>query len=127
MTEDIKLHSEALFLELSNGIELIKDHPVAFVGAAGVALPVKGTAERATAASRPRREIPAKDYTWVVGPYSRLRDGTDPVDSPAFLIAPGYRVQLQACINGNATLELTASVKVHRTDASDAPRHSQMP
>ncbi|KAH9383935.1 hypothetical protein HPB48_025875 [Haemaphysalis longicornis] len=119
--EDIKRHSEKLFFEVLGGIKVTKDRLLALAEAAR-ATPLVD--RQTVAASRSswltpllqREELVRKQFEWVVGSYSKLRNGIHYVDSPAFLIVPGYRIQLKACIDGIKTAELSACVRVHRDD-----------
>ncbi|KAH9366361.1 hypothetical protein HPB48_006189 [Haemaphysalis longicornis] len=113
-----------MFLEMFSEIELLKTRLVALADSVRV---VTSGPEGATTDLRPRRDIIVTNYTWVVGPYSRLRVGVNYVDSPVFFIAPGYKAQLQARIDGLAMVVLSVSVKVHKTDASDIAGPSEVP
>ncbi|KAH6940703.1 hypothetical protein HPB50_005262 [Hyalomma asiaticum] len=114
--EDAKRANRTMLNEVLRAVKQVNDRLTAAADAASVSSSTKPS--RANDATADPACV--MQYTWTVCQYSKIRAGIHRVASPTF-IAPGYRVQITICLDGIASVELSASVKVHRDEDSDQP------
>ncbi|KAH7984371.1 hypothetical protein HPB52_020033 [Rhipicephalus sanguineus] len=116
----IKEHNEAFLLEVLSGLELIKDRIFSVAEAININFPPRSVANEDAfhpkSVVRAPEEIQHTEYTWVLEHYSKYRVGVHYIESPLFVMAPGYKVQLKVCIDGIASVQISVSLKIRRGD-----------
>lgn len=114
----INEHNEKFLLEVLSGLELVKDRVFAVAEAINMNFPPRSAGSEDALHSEPvakaSEQIRHMEYKWVLEPYSKYRVGVHYVESPPFVTAPGYKVQLTVCIDGITSVQISASLKVHR-------------
>ncbi|KAH8033906.1 hypothetical protein HPB51_017604 [Rhipicephalus microplus] len=116
--DQIKEHNEAYFLKFLSELELIKHCISSVAEVIHVDFRPRSVANEDVfhhkSVVQPSEEIQHMEYNRVLEPYSKFKVGIHYIDSPLFVMAPGYNVQLKICLDGIASVQITASVKVSR-------------